>query len=532
MSNPLIALYPDMFNDVFGPIMQPGSSSHTAAPCRLGNMARSILGEELKKVTVLLDKEGSFAGTFGSMREHLGMLGGTLGISIDDERLFDAVEIAEKDNVEYEFIFGEMRESTHINGMKYILTGTGGKVTTLVGDSIGGGMVETVSINGYPLRDHGDTYMVLVYDPQKNISASSVFENARAKWKVIGEGTVKTEERGNLYYIKISEPVDIGVLGDIQNISDIDVMAPVLPVISTAQKKPQLFSTVTEWRRLAEEQGKSLYEVSIDYQSNSTSWQREKIIDYMKWIAQKMHMQTHASIMGGHEILETPFSGYHYKKWIAYADGSLTNGVIGDAIKYAFAASENFRGVHIVPGPMGLGGGYVYAALCAVMDHFNYTEEDLLRGLFIAGGIGAIAYTRTHPTGEVIGCTGECGVCCSMAAAAVTEMCGGTPGQVEAAASLALQACLGWPCDPIPGGQFQPCMSRVITATTTAIAFADIALSGKDAVMPYHEVVDVADKIGRGLSNDLLCTSRGGCCESASGKACINNFKQYCENKR
>lgn len=67
-------LYPDFFNDVFGPVMQPGSSSHTAGPCRLGYLAHSLLSVPLKKIKIVLDEKGSFAGTFGHMSEDLGML--------------------------------------------------------------------------------------------------------------------------------------------------------------------------------------------------------------------------------------------------------------------------------------------------------------------------------------------------------------------------------------------------------------------------------------------------------------------------
>ena len=100
--------------------------------------------------------------------------------------------------------------------------------------------------------------------------------------------------------------------------------------------------------------------------------------------------------------------------------------------------------------PMGSGGGYIYAVLCAVKDAKGFGEDDLLRGLFIAAGIGAIAYTRTAPTGEVTGCAGECGVCGAMAAAAVAEMGGGAPEQVENAASLSLQAAIGGRVPPNP----------------------------------------------------------------------------------
>lgn len=63
------------------------------------------------------------------------------------------------------------------------------------------------------------------------------------------------------------------------------------------------------------------------------------------------------------------------------------------------------------------GAGYIYAAMSAVRDARGLTEDDLLRGLIIAAGIGAISYTRSTPTGEVTGCTGEAGACGAMAAA-------------------------------------------------------------------------------------------------------------------
>ena len=121
------------------------------------------------------------------------------------------------------------------------------------------------------------------------------------------------------------------------------------------------------------------------------------------------------------------------------------------------------------------------------------SDDDLLRGLFVAAGVGAIAYTRTAPTGEIIGCTGEAGICGAMAAAGIVELVGGEPAAAEHAASLALQAFTGMPCDPMPGGLCQPCRSRIMAATCMAHVFADLAMAGHDAVLPLHESIDVAD---------------------------------------
>lgn len=525
----MVALYPDFYNDVFGPIMQPGSSSHMAAPCRMGYMCNSLLGEDVKEILVKLDTEGSFAGTFGLMNEDLGMLAGALGDLPDDERLFSTKSYCRNNGIKYEFDFCAMKESSHINAVKFILTGVSGKTSTLVANSTGGGMVETVLVNGYPYTGKGDTYVVLVFDKDRKLSFKELATQLAGKLDILEEGASDTDDKGILYWYKTPDDPSKDFLKEVVGDVDFAVMKPVLPVITRRDKKEQLFDTVTDWRRLAEEQGKGLYEIALDYQMAASGWTREQVIDYMKNVRAKMHRQTHAIYDEDVKPLETPYSGYHYKQWSEYiATGKRFSGnAINKAIYYALAASTTIPGVHIVPGPMGTGGGFVYSALCAVKEEFGYSDEDLLKGLFIAAGIGAICYTRTGPTGEVIGCTGECGVCCAMAAAGVAEMAGSTPEQVEAAASLALQTTVGWPCDPIPGGKMQPCLSRVITAVTMAITFAEFARSGRDPVLPFHEVVDVADKIGRGLSGDLLCTSRGGHCAAPTAQQCIQAFNEW-----
>ena len=137
----------------------------------------------------------------------------------------------------------------------------------------------------------------------------------------------------------------------------------------------------------------------------------------------------------------------------------------------------------------------------------GFTYDDLLRGLFVAACIGAVAYTRTEPTGEVIGCKGECGLCGAMAAVPWPKWPGARPRNWRIAASPSLQATFSMSCDPIPGGLSQPCRSRSLVASCTANVFTDVALSGRDAVWPLHEVIDVADAVGRQLPADLLCAS-------------------------
>lgn len=311
------------------------------------------------------------------------------------------------------------------------------------------------------------------------------------------------------------------------------VMKPVLPVPSTSSKQPQLFDTMVEWRQLAKEQGKTMPEVAIDYEIAASGWTRDQVVAYMRDVIKPaMHRRTHALYEENVEPLCTPFTELHYKKWHAAMPTLPVNlGVISKSIQYVMAGQPPVPNVLNVPGPMGTGGGFLYGALSAVQEDLGLSEEDVLRGLFVGAGVGAICYTRTGPTGEVIGCTGECGCCTAMAAAAITEMLHGTPEQVEAAASMALQAAVGWPCDPIPGGKDMPCMARVLFIASMSIVFSQWALAGQDPVLPFHEVVDVADKIGRSLSGDLLCTARGGHCATPTAQCLMAEFRKWHEQQ-
>jgi L-serine dehydratase len=510
-----IPIYPEFFNDVFGPIMQPGSSSHTAAPCRLGYLARSLLGEPPARIEVLLDQDGSFAGTFGLMYEDQAMLAGAQGLLPDDPRLFEAAAMARAAGITTRFQFGEMRESTHINAMKYVLTGRSGRVATLVGDSTGGGMIETVRVDGYPLRVKGDCHVLLVFDRDERLAAEAFAAIAEGLPGLLETGASRAEGQGVLHFAKTAEPPDLAAVGAALAGTPgvrIACLAPVLPVITRPGRRPQLFRSMTEWRELARDRGLPLWEVAVQYEIDASGWTRNAVLDFMRMIAAKMRRQTHAAYEDGVVVPASPFKPNLAAQWETHrrSPRRLTDDLTARTLSWAFGAGAGIPGVETVPGPMGSGGGYIYAALHAVQEAKGFGDDDVLHGLFVAAGIGAIAYTRTEPTGEVIGCSGECGISGAMAAAAIAEMAGGAPAEVENAASLALQASIGWPCDPIPGGQGQPCRSRILAATCMAHVFADLALAGREAVLPLHEAIDVADAIGRRLSADLLCTSRGG----------------------
>ncbi len=528
-----VATYPEFFNDVFGPVMQPGSSSHFAGPCRLGLLAGQLLGEPPARVRILLDEKGSFAGTFGIMAEDRAMVGGVLGFEPDDERLFRSFELAEEMGAEVSFEFGAITESDHPNAVKFILTGRSGREAELVGNSTGGGMVETVTVNGYPLRTIGDTYVLLVADAQRQIGDDQLAALEPELAELVSSCEAEVDGRGVLRAYMLAVEPDLVALNGLLTASlpgvDVAVLAPLLPVISQIDRQPQLFDTMTRWREIAETEGLPMWEVAVQYEMDASGWPRAWILDRMALLAGLMRRQTRAVYEEDVEVPTSPFKPDFAGRWAEHAPSgrAVTEGVTAQTIKWAYGAGSGIPGVVVVPGPMGGGAGYIYAAMSAVQDARGFSDDDLLRGLFIAAGIGAISYTRSAPTGEVTGCTGEAGTCGAMAAAAIVEMAGGSPEAVENAASLALQAFTGMPCDPMPGGMCQPCRSRILATTCMAHVFADLAMAGHEAVLPLHEAIDVADKIGRGLPPELLCTSAGGACAAPAAQRCRADFEQW-----
>ncbi|MGO8685291.1 MAG: L-serine ammonia-lyase, iron-sulfur-dependent, subunit alpha [Thermoleophilia bacterium] len=537
-----IDLYPEFFNDVFGPVMQPGSSSHTAAPCRLGYLASNLLGEPPVRMQVVLDRQGSFAGTFGTMAEDRAMVAGALGLLPDDERLFHAFALAEAEGVEVAFVFADVTESLHPNAMRFVLTGASGRTVTLVGNSIGGGMIETVAADGYSLRVRGDTYVLLVFTAGA-VAAEMSPALAERLCDVLDAGVSRRAGGGALHWYRLAGPPDIASV--VRHVSElmpatgqaatagrvgprVALLRPVLPVITQLDRKPQLFDTMTRWRELAVSGGSALWEVAVQYEVDASQWSAERVLSQMRELAAKMDRQTRAAYDDDVTVPQSPFKPDFSGRWTRHAasPARLTDDLTAQTIRWAYGAGAGIPGVETVPGPMGSGGGYIYAALSAVRDARGLTDDDLLHGLLVAAGIGAIAFTRTDPTGEVIGCTGEAGMCGAMAAAAIVEMVGGTAAQAENAASLALQAFTGMPCDPMPGGLCQPCRSRILTAACMAHVFADLAMAGHDAVLPLHEAIDVADAVGRRLPADLLCTSRGGACAAPAAQA---QAASYCD---
>ena len=145
--------------DILGPIMIGPSSSHTAGAARLGKIARTIAGDEIKKVQFFL--HGSFATTYKGHGTDKALVAGILGMNPWDENLKNSMEIAKENNLEVEFIPTDLGD-VHPNTVKSVITKEDGKTVQVVGASIGGGNIVVTEVDGDQIEFTGAYPTILI----------------------------------------------------------------------------------------------------------------------------------------------------------------------------------------------------------------------------------------------------------------------------------------------------------------------------------------------------------------------------------
>jgi L-serine dehydratase len=180
---------------------------------------------------------------------------------------------------------------------------------------------------------------------------------------------------------------------------------------------------------------------------------------------------------------------------------------------FALAVNEeNATGGRVVTAPTNGAAGIIPAVLHYYMMFTpGANEEAVIQFLLTAAAIGVLFKQNASISGAEVGCQGEVGSACSMAAGALCEILGGTPQQVENAAEIGIEHNLGLTCDPVGGLVQIPCIERNAMASNKAINAARISLRG-DGV--HHVSLDTAIKTMRETGADMKSkykeTSRGG----------------------
>lgn len=199
----------------------------------------------------------------------------------------------------------------------------------------------------------------------------------------------------------------------------------------------------------------------------------------------------------------------YYVHASGYAGSLKSRGLV---YAYALAVSEeNAAGGEIVTAPTCGSCGIVPAVLYHLHTSKGFSEQRILRALATAGIFGNVVKTNASVSGAEVGCQGEVGVACAMAAAAACQLFGGTPAQIEYSAEMGLEHHLGLTCDPVCGLVQIPCIERNAYAAARALdanlysQFSD----GRHSVS-FDRIVEVMKQTGHDLPSLYKETAQGG----------------------
>ncbi|WMJ23891.1 L-serine ammonia-lyase, iron-sulfur-dependent, subunit alpha [Paludicola sp. MB14-C6] len=206
--------------------------------------------------------------------------------------------------------------------------------------------------------------------------------------------------------------------------------------------------------------------------------------------------------------------------------------LFGNAMVKALSVSEtNSCMGKIVSAPTAGSCGVIPAALLTIMEERNIEEEAVVMGLILASGFGMVIANLASISGAEGGCQAEVGSASAMAAAALTEIAGGTPRMAAHACAIALKNLLGLVCDPVAGLVEIPCVKRNAMGVANAFVAAELSLAGIESAIPVDEVIIAMKKVGDSLPHTLKETAEGGLADTPTGrKLCAKVFGGNCSS--
>ncbi len=275
--------------------------------------------------------------------------------------------------------------------------------------------------------------------------------------------------------------------------------------------------SIAEWVAAAESEGLDLAEVILRREAHETDVPPDRIL---------ARIADTLAVMEGavREGLESPESspsgmtGGRARRLLDASPGFFGPDFTAMLARAIATLEVNARMGLIVAAPTAGAAGIVPAVLLTMRETRGWSTDELVRGMLVAGGVGAVIAHRASIAGAGGGCQAETGSAAAMAAAAVTYLEGGDPEQVGQAIGLTLQGMLGLICDPVAGLVEIPCAYRNASAAVQAVAAAEMALAGLDFPIAVDEVIDVMGEVGRKMDVRYRETALGGLAATPSGQ--------------
>lgn len=540
--------------DIVGPIMIGPSSSHTAGALRIALMCRRLLEGEPRRATFTL--YGSFAHTYRGHGTDKALVAGLLGMSTDDLRIRESFAAAKAAGLEFEFVPAPDAPCDHPNTVDIEVTDETGEVTSMRGESIGGGAAVISRINGVDVRLTGEYHSIVV----KQRDAKGVLAHIATCLNVFDINIATTrlfrERKGEVAYtiMQTDDEVDETIARAIAKHPDIygvrivksdrasDPVPPVsagaphahsgwganLTPAEAAELFEQLdFATAADMLAYCEAEGIGINEAMCRRERCLLAADRIAVDDTRHYLAEALDVMRDSATrplaepvpsMGG-------LIGGEAAKLADHEEAGPCDSLLARATTYAMAVLETNASMgRIVAAPTAGSSGVVPAMLLACQDMHEFSDEQIIDALANAAAIGYLITRNATVSGAEGGCQAEVGAASAMAASAACQLFGGTPRQCFAAAANAIAGLLGLVCDPIAGLVEAPCQKRNATGVANALVSAQIALAGIDNLVDFDQTVEAMGHVGRSLPFELRESALGGL--AATPSAC--SFCQGC----
>jgi L-serine dehydratase len=421
------------------------------------------------------------------------------------DTLIESKAISQVDRVRCEF-FGSLGQTGvgHGTGKAAILGLSGESPETIPVESIDSILDETVASQKIKL---GGEYLVdfpknnaIIYNRKKTLPAHA---NAMTFQAFEGDAIIISEKT---YY-------SIGG-GFIVEDCDFEKEKDNALSLHNNIKRPHLFSNAEMLLNIANEKGLSISTIMMDNEKclNDEKTIRENLINIWKAMYSSVErgISTEGILPGGLKVTRRA-PALHRSLCVEKSNDPL---ITMDWVNlFALAVNEeNAAGSRVVTAPTNGAAGIIPAVLC-YYDKFvkPVSDNDCIRYLLAAAAIGILYKTNASISGAEVGCQGEVGVACSMAAGALTEIMGGTPSQVENAAEIGMEHNLGLTCDPVGGLVQVPCIERNAMGSIKAINASRLALRGTGTQkVSLDKVIKTMWETGNDMKTKYKETSRGG----------------------
>ncbi len=287
------------------------------------------------------------------------------------------------------------------------------------------------------------------------------------------------------------------------------------PIKEAHLKLPYDFRSGDELLQIAKDTGKSISSIMLE---NEKVWRtEEEVMQGLDVLWNTMDgciakgMKTEGVLPGGYKVKRRAVS--LHRKLLSRGDTKDPLSAMDWVNLYALSVNEeNAAGGRVVTAPTN-GAAGIIPAVIKYYQHFYQPEntENIRRFMLASAAIGILYKLNASISGAEVGCQGEVGVACSMAAAGLTEALGGSPSQVECAAEIGMEHNLGLTCDPVGGLVQVPCIERNAMGAVKAINASRLALQGDgQQKVSLDKVIKTMRETGADMKTKYKETARGG----------------------